>query len=80
MIKVLIIPGVIPPFLSGMTGGELAGAHIIGPDAGEMIHEIIVVTKSHLPSSLIASPMHVYPTLSLEVRQTIGELVGAAAG
>ncbi|MGI8551092.1 MAG: hypothetical protein ACR2PL_09970 [Dehalococcoidia bacterium] len=81
IIKILVAPGgIVPSFASRFTGGEIVGAHITGPDAGELLHEIIVVMKSRLPSGLLASPMHVYPTLSFGIRQTVGELCGTAAG
>ncbi len=49
---------------------EILGGHIIGPRAGEMIHEIAVAMKNGLRFSHISETIHAYPTLA--------EAVGAA--
>ncbi len=49
---------------------EILGGHIIGPRAGELIHEIAVAMRNGLRFSQISETIHAYPTLA--------EAVGAA--
>ncbi len=50
--------------------GRIIGAHIIGPNAGELIHELVLAIKQGLTVKDISSTIHVYPTLALGTRQT----------
>lgn len=75
LIKILVAPG----WMRGRFGGEIVGAHILGRSAGELLPEILVAMRSRLPAGLVAWPIHVYPTLGIGVRQTVGQLFGAAA-
>jgi pyruvate/2-oxoglutarate dehydrogenase complex dihydrolipoamide dehydrogenase (E3) component len=50
--------------------GKIVGAHIIGPNAGELIHELILAIRKRLTVKDISSTIHVYPTLALGTRQT----------
>ena len=43
--------------------GEILGAHIVGPSAGELIHEIILAMSNNLKISAL-SGIHIYPTLA----------------
>lgn len=43
--------------------GEILGAHLVGPAAGELIHEIVLAMANKLPVSKLSS-IHIYPTLS----------------
>lgn len=43
--------------------GELLGAHIVGPHAGELIHEAVIAMSQKLKVSALQC-IHVYPTLS----------------
>lgn len=43
--------------------GEILGAHILGPDAGEVIHELVVAIKENVPVKELAHTVHAYPTL-----------------
>ena len=49
--------------------GEILGAHIIGPEATEIIHEIALAKSAELTPSEIAATIHAHPTLS----ETVGE-------
>lgn len=49
---------------------EILGGHIIGPEAGELIHEIAVAMQNGVKASGIGETIHAYPTLA--------EAVGAA--
>ncbi len=43
--------------------GEILGAHIVGPAAGELIHEIVLAMAHKLKLSAL-SGIHIYPTLA----------------
>ena len=43
--------------------GEILGAHIVGPSAGELIHEVVLAMSNNLKVSAL-SGIHVYPTLA----------------
>jgi pyruvate/2-oxoglutarate dehydrogenase complex dihydrolipoamide dehydrogenase (E3) component len=55
--------------------GELLGGHVVGEDAGAMIHEIAVAMVGHVPVAAVAGAIHAYPTLSESVK---GAFVGLA--
>ena len=44
--------------------GEILGAHLVGPSAGELIHEIVLAMSNDLKVSALSNIIHVYPTLS----------------
>ncbi len=47
--------------------GQILGAHMVGPHAGEIIHEIVLAMKNKLPVkslTLSAGMIHIYPTLA----------------
>jgi pyruvate/2-oxoglutarate dehydrogenase complex dihydrolipoamide dehydrogenase (E3) component len=44
--------------------GQILGAHLVGPSAGELIHEVILAMKNKLPVSALTGMIHIYPTLS----------------
>lgn len=50
---------------------EIIGAHIVGPHAGELIHEVVLAMKLRLSITSLGSMIHVYPTLT-QVNQQIG--------
>lgn len=43
--------------------GTILGAHLVGPAAGELIHEVILAMRNRLKISALGS-IHIYPTLS----------------
>jgi pyruvate/2-oxoglutarate dehydrogenase complex dihydrolipoamide dehydrogenase (E3) component len=45
------------------SNGEILGAHIVGPHAGELIHEVVLAMSQRLKVSALQC-IHVYPTLS----------------
>lgn len=47
------------------TNGAVVGAQILGPRAGELIHEWVIAIAHKLPVRAIADLVHVYPTLSV---------------
>lgn len=53
--------------------GEIFGATIIGAQATELIHELMLAKQQHVPIEAIANMMHAHPTLSegiMEVGRT----------
>jgi dihydrolipoamide dehydrogenase len=48
---------------------EILGGHIIGPNAGELIAELVVAMEFRAASEDIARTCHAHPTLSEAVRQ-----------
>lgn len=44
--------------------GEILGAHIVGPAAGELIHEAVLAMSQKLKVGALRSMIHVYPTLA----------------
>lgn len=45
------------------SNGEILGAHIVGPSAGELIHEVVMAMSYNLKVGALKF-MHIYPTLS----------------
>nr|MDJ0724527.1 FAD-dependent oxidoreductase [Prochloraceae cyanobacterium] len=43
--------------------GEILGAHMVGPSAGELIHEIVLAMSNNLKVSALTG-IHIYPTLA----------------
>jgi pyruvate/2-oxoglutarate dehydrogenase complex dihydrolipoamide dehydrogenase (E3) component len=43
--------------------GEILGAHMVGPQAGELIHEVVLAMSQKLKISALQC-IHIYPTLS----------------
>ncbi|HLZ68994.1 MAG TPA: FAD-dependent oxidoreductase [Dehalococcoidia bacterium] len=70
LIKLVLTPGI----WFGLVGGELVGAHIIGTQAAEWLHQLLLVMRARLPAGLAVWPVHVYPTLALGVQQALGQL------
>lgn len=50
-------------------GRKILGAHILGPGAGELIHEYSLTMSANLPITSISRAIHVYPTLSQGVKR-----------
>jgi pyruvate/2-oxoglutarate dehydrogenase complex dihydrolipoamide dehydrogenase (E3) component len=51
--------------------GKILGAAILGPSAGELLHEIVLVMKSGSTIRTLAETIHAYPTLSQIHRRTV---------
>jgi dihydrolipoamide dehydrogenase len=56
--------------------GEILGAHIVGPEATELIAELGLAMKLEATYEEIEATIHAHPTLS----ETVHEAVGAAFG
>ncbi|MFC1631437.1 dihydrolipoyl dehydrogenase [Candidatus Omnitrophota bacterium] len=44
--------------------GQILGAHILGANAGELIHEYVLAKSAKLSIAKISSAIHIYPTLA----------------
>lgn len=51
--------------------GKILGATILGPNAGELLHEIVLAMKSGSGIGTISAAIHAYPTLSQIHRRTV---------
>ena len=63
-------------FIADERTGELLGGHIVGEEAGAMIHEIVAVMAGRTSSMAVGDAIHAYPTLSESVRgafQALGD-------
>jgi pyruvate/2-oxoglutarate dehydrogenase complex dihydrolipoamide dehydrogenase (E3) component len=61
-------------FLGRKTGGRLLGAHIVGPKAGELLHEAVVAMQAKSFTGRLAQAIHAYPTTSLALQQAAAQL------
>ncbi len=61
-----IVDGETDGFVKIVTGrrGRILGGHVIGPDAGNLIHEIVLAMRKNVPIQNLSTTIHVYPTLS----------------
>jgi len=57
---------------------QILGAHIIGPHAADMIHELALAMRGGLPSRVIMETIHAHPTLSEAVLEVAQALHGRA--
>lgn len=59
--------------------GDLVGAHVLAPAAGEVIHELALAMHRGMKLTDLASLVHVYPTISTSVGQMAAEAAYARA-
>lgn len=53
--------------------GKILGVHLIGPRAGEILHEFVLAMKAGISLRKLTSIIHVYPTYSSIVWQVAGK-------
>ena len=53
--------------------GKLLGVHLVGPNAGEVIHELVLAMNARIPLRKLGSIIHVYPTFSSIVWRVAGK-------
>jgi dihydrolipoamide dehydrogenase len=53
--------------------GELVGGHIVGEEAGSLIHQIVLLMAARTEAPAVARAIHAYPTMSESVK---GALLG----
>ena len=57
------------PLLRSVGGGQVLGATIVGPRAGEMIGEIALAMRTKMFTGRLAQTIHAYPTWSMAIQQ-----------
>ena len=62
------------PLLGHAGGGTIIGAHIAGPDAGDLIHEFVVGMQVRAFAGRLAQAVHAYPSMSVGVQQAVARL------
>lgn len=55
--------------LSDKNTSRMVGAHIIGPSAGELIHELVLGMEYGASAEDIARTCHAHPTLSEGIKE-----------
>jgi len=65
------------PLLGHAGGGELLGAHLIGPGAGELLHEFVVAMQARVFAGRLAQAIHAYPTMAMGAQQAVAQLFAA---
>ena len=67
--KAVMQPEGMVKLLADAQTDRLLGAHIIGPSAGEMIHEIVIAMEFGASAEDVARTCHAHPTFSEAVRE-----------
>ncbi len=57
--------------------GEVLGGHIVGEEAGAMIHEVVAIMAGRTPAAVAGEAIHAYPTLSESVKGALLRLAQA---
>jgi pyruvate/2-oxoglutarate dehydrogenase complex dihydrolipoamide dehydrogenase (E3) component len=55
-------------------GGQIIGAHVIGPGAGDLLHEFAIAMQSRSFTGRLAQTVHAYPTMATGVQQAVAQL------
>ena len=58
--------------------GKILGAHILGPQASELIHELTLATRWGLTVDKVAETIHAHPTLAESVLEAAHAVFGKA--
>ena len=53
--------------------GKILGVHLVGTNAGEVIHEYVLAMQSGIPLRKLSGMIHVYPTFSSSVWRVAGK-------
>jgi pyruvate/2-oxoglutarate dehydrogenase complex dihydrolipoamide dehydrogenase (E3) component len=57
--------------------GEILGGHVVGEEAGALVHEIVAVMAGRVPAHLVGNAIHAYPTFSESVKAAFQQLASA---
>jgi pyruvate/2-oxoglutarate dehydrogenase complex dihydrolipoamide dehydrogenase (E3) component len=55
--------------LGSVGGGQILGATIVAPGAGELIHEAVLAMQTRMFAGRLAQTTHAYPTWSMAIQQ-----------
>ena len=64
--------------LADKKDGKILSAHLVAPEAAEILHEILVARAAGLPASALGRIMHAHPTLAESVMEASLSLSGGA--
>lgn len=53
--------------------GKIVGVHLVGANAGEVIHEYVLAMQERIPLRKLSGMIHVYPTFSSSVWRVAGK-------
>jgi pyruvate/2-oxoglutarate dehydrogenase complex dihydrolipoamide dehydrogenase (E3) component len=67
-------------FTRRLFGGQLIGATIVAPRAGEMIHEIALAMRTGMFTGRLAQTVHAYPSWSYGIQKAAGQFFGTVDG
>jgi pyruvate/2-oxoglutarate dehydrogenase complex dihydrolipoamide dehydrogenase (E3) component len=67
-------PGGMVKLVADRQRGVLVGATIVGPTAGEMIHEMTVAIRGGVPLATLADTIHAFPTFSRDNQAVFQDL------
>ncbi len=59
-------------FVADATTDRILGCHVVGPDAGNLIHEAVIAMVADAPYSDIGRAIHIHPTLAEGVNSAAG--------
>ena len=68
------------PVTRNAFGGQMLGATIVAPRAGEMIHEIALAMRTKMFTGRLAQTVHAYPTWSYAIQKAAGQFFGEVEG
>lgn len=60
--------------------GRIVGAHVLAPQAGDIIHELVLAIHQGMKLTDLAGMLHIYPTLALGIGQLATEAAYRRAG
>lgn len=60
--------------LGSLGGGEIVGAHIVGPRAGEVLHEFVLAMQARVFAGRVAQAIHAYPAMGMGAQQAASQL------
>ncbi|HEV1997002.1 MAG TPA: NAD(P)/FAD-dependent oxidoreductase [Candidatus Dormibacteraeota bacterium] len=67
-------PGGLVKLVADKQGGVLIGATLVGPTAGEMIHEMAVAIRAEVRLATLADTIHAFPTFSRDFEALFDDL------
>jgi pyruvate/2-oxoglutarate dehydrogenase complex dihydrolipoamide dehydrogenase (E3) component len=56
------------PVLGRLGGGQVVGAQVVGPTAGEILHEVVLAMQTRCFSGRLAQAVHAYPSGSMALQ------------
>jgi pyruvate/2-oxoglutarate dehydrogenase complex dihydrolipoamide dehydrogenase (E3) component len=68
------------PLTRNLFGGQVMGATIVAPRAGEMINEIALAMRTRAFTGRLAQTVHAYPTWSYAIQKAAGQFFGDVDG